>query len=194
MTPIIAKAVWAICAVAWYIIRYPHERRARKTAVSRSSRDGRELVLLSISLTGLGIVPVAYVATGFDGFADYPFSPMRAWLGTAVFGLALYLFHRTHRDLGRNWSVSLEVRDQHRLITEGVYRMVRHPMYTAFFLWAVAQALLLPNWIAGLSGLVGFGTLFLFRVFREERLMLETFGEEYRAYSARTKRLLPWIF
>jgi len=194
MTVTIAKAIWALCAVAWYVIRYPHERKSRKTAVSHSSRDIREIVLLSISLTGLGILPGAYVATGFDGFADYPFSPIQGWIGAAVFAFALYLFYRTHRDLGRNWSVSLEVRDQHRLITDGIYRHVRHPMYTAFFLWAVAQAFLLPNWIAGPSGLVGFGTLFLFRVFREEQMMRETFGAEYDAYSRRTKRIVPWLF
>lgn len=194
MTVTIAKVIWALCAIAWYILRYPHERRARKTAVSRSRRDIREIVLLSISLTGLGILPGAYVATGFDGFADYTFSPVQGWIGMAIFAFALYLFYLTHRDLGRNWSVSLEVRDQHRLITGGIYRHVRHPMYTAFFLWAVAQAFLLPNWIAGPAGLVGFGTLFLFRVFREEQMMLETFGEEYRVYSSRTKRIVPWIF
>jgi protein-S-isoprenylcysteine O-methyltransferase Ste14 len=67
-------------------------------------------------------------------------------------------------------------------------------MYSAFWLWAIAQALLLPNWIAGPAGLVGFGTLFLLRVGREERLMDETFGEDYRRYAARTWRILPGIF
>ena len=67
-------------------------------------------------------------------------------------------------------------------------------MYAAFWLCAVAQALLLPNWIAGLSGLVGFGTLFFFRVGNEERMMLETFGDEYRQYMARTNRVIPGIY
>ena len=155
--------------------------------------DFAERVLMTISLTGIGILPVAYVATDFGGFADYPFSPVQGWIGAVLFACALYLFYRTHRDLGRNWSVTLRMREEHRLITRGVYAYVRHPMYTAFFLWALAQAFLLPNWIAGPAGLVGFGTLYLFRVGREEKMMLETFGEEYRDYSARTKRLLPWI-
>jgi len=103
------------------------------------------------------------------------------------------MFHRTHEALGRNWSVTLEVRENHRLVTEGIYRYLRHPMYTAFWLWALAQALLLPNWIAGPAGLLGFGTLYFFRVSREEQLMLDTFGEEYRAYMARTRRIIPWI-
>ena len=50
-------------------------------------------------------------------------------------------------------------------------------MYTAFWLWALAQAILLPNWIAGFAGILGFGTLYLFRVRREEEMLLETFGD-----------------
>jgi protein-S-isoprenylcysteine O-methyltransferase Ste14 len=53
--------------------------------------------------------------------------------------------------------------------------------------------LLLPNWVAGLSGIVGFGLLYLLRVNREEQLMIDTFGEDYRSYMLRTKRLIPWI-
>jgi protein-S-isoprenylcysteine O-methyltransferase Ste14 len=90
--------------------------------------------------------------------------------------------------------VTLEIRDSHALVTRGVYRLVRHPMYAAFFLWALAQALLLPNVVAGFAGLVGFGTLFLGRVGEEERLMLASFGDDYRTYMARTKRIIPWIY
>jgi len=53
--------------------------------------------------------------------------------------------------------------------------------------------LLLPNWLAGLSGLIGVAILFVFRVRREERMMLEMIGHEYRAYMAITKRLIPWV-
>lgn len=193
MTAAVAKAVWVLLAVGWYVIRIPHARRARRTPVRRSDRGPREWLLLGISLTGLGLVPFLHVATGFPKAADYPFSPLQGWLGAAAAVAALAMFRLTHKALGRNWSVSLEVRETHKLVTHGVYARVRHPMYTAFWLWAVAQALLLPNWVAGLSGLVGFGTLYFFRVGREEKLMLDTFGEEYRAYMGRTARLVPWL-
>lgn len=194
MTATVAKTILVIGAIAWFVIRLPHQRRAAKTSTRKSARDLREILLLTCSLSGLGIVPLVYIVTGAPRFADYPFVPALGWAGGILFLSALWLFHRTHRTLGRNWSDSLEVREQHSLVTGGPYRLVRHPMYSAFFLWALAQALLLPNWVAGPAGLIGFGTLFVFRVGREEALMLEAFGEQYRAYMSRTWRIIPWIY
>ena len=191
MTAFVAKLIWVLLTIAWYVIRRPHVRRARKTPVRHSARDRREWMLLAVSLTGLGVLPFLYVATGFPVSADYPFRPLQGWFGAAVALAALTMFYLSHRELGRNWSISLDVRETHKLVTDGVYARIRHPMYTAFWLWALAQALLLPNWVAGLSGLVGFGTLYAFRVGREEKLMLDAFGNEYRAYMARTARLVP---
>jgi protein-S-isoprenylcysteine O-methyltransferase Ste14 len=106
----------------------------------------------------------------------------------------LWLFYRTHRDLGQNWSVSLDLRERHTLVTTGVYGVVRHPMYSGFWLMAVAQLLLLPNWIAGPAGLIGFGILFFGRLRREEEMMITAFGDEYRTYMRRTSRVIPGIY
>jgi protein-S-isoprenylcysteine O-methyltransferase Ste14 len=144
-----------------------------------------------ISTTGLGIFPALFVFSDILRFADYPIQFWQPWLGLLVFAFALWMFRKTHAQLGRNWSVTLEVRVDHSLITDGVYAHVRHPMYTAFWLWALAQAILLPNWIAGFAGILGFGTLYLFRVGREEAMLLDTFGDEYRDYMRRTGRVIP---
>jgi protein-S-isoprenylcysteine O-methyltransferase Ste14 len=144
-----------------------------------------------ISTTGLGILPALFVFSDILRFADYPIQFWQPWLGLLVFVFALWMFRKTHVQLGRNWSVTLEVRVDHSLIMDGVYAHVRHPMYTAFWLWALAQAILLPNWIAGFAGILGFGTLYLFRVGREEEMLLETFGDEYRGYMRRTGRVIP---
>jgi protein-S-isoprenylcysteine O-methyltransferase Ste14 len=194
MTPWIAKLTFVLMTIGWYAIRFEHARRSRRLAVRHNARDLRENVLLLISLSGLGILPMLYVATGFPRFADYPFRPAQAWLGVVFAVAALLLFQMTHRALGRNWSVTLQLRQEHKLITSGIYRKIRHPMYTAFWLWAIAQACLLPNWFAGFAGLVGFGSLFFGRVGREERMMIETFGDDYRYYMSRTYRVIPLIF
>lgn len=194
MTPILAKSTFVMMAIGWYLIRFEHARRSRRTPVLRSARGPRETALLLISLAGLGILPIIYIATSVPRFAAYALWPAQAGLGVFFALGALIMFQLTHRALGRNWSVSLDVRDGHQLVTDGIYQKVRHPMYSAFWLWAIAQALLLPNWVAGLAGLAGFGILFFGRVFREERMMLETFGDEYREYMSRTSRVFPFIF
>lgn len=194
MTLFAAKLVWVIGTILWLIVRYPHARRALQVRKLQSRERRRQRILLAFTGLMIHVVPLIYVISGQPKFADYAFVPALAWIGVAVFAAALWLVHRSHQDLGRNWSIALDIRERHSLVTSGVYRWVRHPMYSAFWLSALAQALLLPNWIAGPAGLVGIAVLFFFRVPREEALMLETFGTEYRDYMGRTARILPWIY
>ena len=194
MTATISKIIWLAFVIAWVVLRLRPRRRARQTPVRYSARGAREFALLGASLTGLGIVPCVYLATGVPRFADYPVVPVLSYLGIAVDLACLWLIQRTHRDLGRNWSVSLDLRERHTLVTTGIYAMVRHPMYAGFWLMALAQVLLLPNWIAGPAGLVGFGILFFGRVRREEEMMIAAFGDEYRSYMRRTARVVPWLY
>lgn len=191
MSPYIASIAWVAMVVGWYVLRVPHERRSKKTPIAHNGMDKSEMARLAVSFTGLGIVPVVYIISGIPALANRPHLPWVAMLGILVAALALYMFHLTHSALGRYWSVSLQMRQEHKLITNGVYGRIRHPMYSAFWLWAIAQALLLPNWVAGFSGIIGFGALYFLRVGREEQMLVDRFGDEYRRYMERTGRLLP---
>lgn len=191
MTPTIAEIVWAVGLIAWVFIRLPHQRRARRVKVVQDARTTSDRLALGAATVGLSAIPLIYVATGFPAAADYPFRPWMGWLGLIVELGFLALFFASHRQLGKNWSVTLEIRDKHELVTEGLYRYVRHPMYSSFWLWAIAQALLLPNFVAGLAGLIGVAILYFHRVGKEEAMMRRTFGSAYEAYAARTGRVFP---
>ena len=193
ITSTVCVIIWFAGLVAWYVIRYPFERRAKKVGVTKSLFGWRESGLLSLAFLGLWIVPAIYALTGFPATLDRPLIPAIAVLGVVSLCGGLFLFYRSHADLGRNWSISLEIRNEHRLVTTGIYRLIRHPMYSSFFLLAVAQLMLLPNWFAGATGLIGVGLLYAFRIRQEERMMIERFGAEYRDYMAHTARLIPWL-
>ncbi|MDN5927095.1 MAG: isoprenylcysteine carboxylmethyltransferase family protein [Hyphomicrobiales bacterium] len=188
------KAVWVVLVVTWYVLRIPFERRSRRTKIGRDSKDMAERLRLAVSAAGLGIVPFIHVATGWPRFASYRPEPVLFLLGVLAAVGSILLFRLTHKALGRMWSVSLQLREGHQLVTSGVYRTLRHPMYSAFWLMALAQVLLLPNWVAGPAGLVGFGLLFALRIGPEERMMEEAFGDEYRAYRDRSWRIIPYIY
>ncbi len=66
-------------------------------------------------------------------------------------------------------------------------------MYTALFLYAIGQALVIPNWVVGPSYLLSLTILVACRVGAEERMMVEQFSDEYTAYMTRSKRLVPGV-
>ena len=193
MNPWIAKAVVLVATVVMMAIRAPHGHRSRSVKVAKSHKTPLETGLLVLAWVGF-FVPLIWVASPAFWFAEYPLRTGPLVAGVMCFVIGLWLFYRSHADLGTNWSITLEVREGHRLITQGVYRGVRHPMYSALALYSVGQALVIPNWVAGLSNLVAFAVLIALRVGAEERMMAQQFGNEYAAYTARTKRLVPRVW
>ena len=193
MNPWIAKTLVLAATVVMIAIRAPHGRRSRSVRVAKSHQTPLETGLLVLAWIAF-FVPLIWVASPAFSFAEYPLRSGPLILGVMCFVIGLWLFYRSHADLGTNWSITLELREQHRLITQGVYRRIRHPMSLALVLYAAAHALVIPNWVAGPSNLVAFAVLFALRVRPEERMMLEQFGDEYTAYMARTKRLVPGVW
>ena len=189
----VGKVIWLLGLLTWLAIRYRPNRVSRKNKISSTARNPVETFSMMISFTGLGIVPLIWIITGEISAFNHATNWVMTALGAALFIWSLYLFRSTHKALGAMWSVSLDLRKDHKLVTSGIYEKVRHPMYSAFWLWAVAQPFLLSNWIAGFSGIVGFGTLYFLRVGREEAMMEKEFGQDYRDYCQRTKRVVPYI-
>ena len=119
-----------------------------------------------------------------------PFPAWSRWLGAALGGVSLPLLIWVHHTLGKHWSTNLQVREEHRLVTSGPYRWVRHPMYTVLFTYFIGLTLLSATWL--IAALTVSSILVLYRrISIEELMMQEQFGDEYTAYIARTGRLLP---
>ncbi|MCG6857789.1 MAG: isoprenylcysteine carboxylmethyltransferase family protein [Salaquimonas sp.] len=192
--PLVGAIIWFAGLALWIAIRWVPNRRARRAKITVHSRKPIERFSMIVSWMGLGGFPLIWIATGWPSALDHATHPLIILIGTVIFIVSLRLFRLTHKALGAMWSHSLDLRENHKLVSHGIYERVRHPMYTAFWLWALAQPFLLSNWLAGLSGIVGFGTLYFLRIGQEERMMEERFGEQYRDYCKRTKRIIPGIY
>lgn len=170
------------------------EIRARRDPVKINLRPATDHVLVRLGEVTLGVLPLAYIFFKFPPFGHYAWFPPLLVPGALAFALAVWITWHAHKDLGRSFSRTLELRPDHKLVTNGIYRYIRHPIYSGFLMWCLAQALLLPNWVVGLAAPVIFIALIATRIPREERMMTDEFGDEYRDYMKRSARLIPGVF
>lgn len=177
--------------IVYATIRGVFEQRTKGNEKVVSRGGTRDRILIGVLFVGTFLLPALYLFTPWLAFADYRLPAWAPWCGTLVMCAALWLFWRSHADLGQNWSRTLEVRKGHQLVEHGVYRSIRHPMYAAIWLFSLAQGLLLQNWLAGWSAFVTFALMYFVRTPGEERMMGEFFGQEYQDYMQRTGRLFP---
>lgn len=185
------KFVFWAAIIAEMLIRAPISKQQRKEAKSEQRVSTQEKVMLGLLFLGMFFLPLFYSATNWLDFADYSLPVWAGWLGVLLMGLALLVFWRSHKDLGLNWSPTLEIRTEHKLITNGIFSYIRHPMYASQWIWVIAQPLLLQNWIAGFTNLLVFIFFYAMRVRAEEQMMLDTFGDEYREYMKKTGAVFP---
>ena len=168
----------------------PCARKPKKNQLKKNLESRLEQTLLSLSSLGF-LLPLVYLFSSWLEFADYALPSWVSWIGAGLFAAALFLLWKAHFDLGRNFTPFVAVKKEHDLVTSGLYRSIRHPIYTAHGLWALSQGLLLPNWLAGWSFFLLMAPLFWFRIPREERMLAEEFGESYREYQKTTGGLFP---
>jgi protein-S-isoprenylcysteine O-methyltransferase Ste14 len=93
--------------------------------------------------------------------------------------------------MGRNFAPTLAMKEDHRLVTSGPYRWVRHPMYVAFFLMLCGAGVLARNWFMELTGILLITCIMLVRIPAEEVLLANRFGDEYTTYRRKTSAVIP---
>ncbi|MBN1401021.1 MAG: isoprenylcysteine carboxylmethyltransferase family protein [Anaerolineae bacterium] len=168
-----------------------HVRRAQQSlGLMRRLTHGEKAVLAVLAL-GVWIAPALYAFTSWLAFANYHLPSWTAWTAVSIFGLGLWIRWLAHRALGSHYSSTVILQQGHQLVTEGIYGRIRHPIYAALWLWALAQPGLLWNWIAGPAALISVSVLTAVRVPREEAMLRAQFGEAYDDYVARTGRVCP---
>lgn len=184
------KIVYFVELLLITVVRSAGTTKFRRLAIPDDHSTAQDKFLLAFNGVGM-IIPILYVFSGWLDFADYSLPAWMSWAGAVLFAGAAVLLWATHRAMGQYWTPTLGLRADHQLITDGVFRYIRHPMYAAHLLWALAQPLILTNWIAGFSFLIPQIAQYWLRVEPEEQMMLEHFGREYRDYMKKTGRFFP---
>jgi protein-S-isoprenylcysteine O-methyltransferase Ste14 len=167
-------------------------RRADREGGALQGENGLRLVAVLRLLSLLVLLPLlGYLLNpAWVTWAQLDLPAWARWLGAAGGALAVPLATWVLSSIGTNISPSHATRAGHQLVTHGPYRWVRHPLYSAGLLLCVSLTLLTALWTLGVGMLIPLAVL-LWRTPREEARLVETFGEEYRAYMRRTGRFFP---
>jgi protein-S-isoprenylcysteine O-methyltransferase Ste14 len=112
------------------------------------------------------------------------------WMGFVLGILSVAFMTWTQLTLDTQWSAQLQLRKDHHLITTGPYARIRHPLYASTFGWGVALSLLTANWIFVAVSVLAIAGLIV-RTPKEEQMMIDAFGDEYKVYMQRTGRFFP---
>ena len=186
------KVVYFIEFIVISIVRGIHTRPYRRMKVVVDKKTIPDLVLLGVAGVAM-LLPLVFLFSSWLDFANYTLPDWAGWLGAVIFALGIWVLWRSHVDLGSNWTPTLGLRADHQLVTDGIFKYIRHPMYAAHILWAIANPLMLHNWIAGFALLAVTSVQYLLRIHTEEQMMLEQFGGQYETYMKTTGRIIPKI-
>lgn len=178
-------------AVAWQTLTSPEG--------IRGGRGREEKRIARQSVVRITIILLLYIALLFLPFADrrgigrLASSPVVRWTGVVLFGAGIGLVFWSGVALGKLYSGDVTLQKDHRLVTDGPYRQIRHPRYTGGILLGFGLALIFNSWIGLVVSTIFIGIV-LFRIRDEEVLMQEEFGRGWEEYCKRTRRLIPFIY
>jgi protein-S-isoprenylcysteine O-methyltransferase Ste14 len=179
--------------VAWLIFFFIFFARPRPARLKELARDRRSVLGLLTQMTGYVIVRVGLRPPGV-GFLG-PESALEvapAILALAVLLASLGLSYASVHTLGKQWSLTARLVQGHEFIHEGPYALVRHPIYTAMLGMLLGTAFAVSSWQAMVVGSVVFLLGTTWRIRAEEHLLVEAFGDAYRAYISTVPALMPW--
>ncbi len=177
---------WLVLVVVWVFAALNTKREVRSQALVPS------LLHRLVLIVAYGLLFAPFLDIGFLGRRFIPATLGLSEIGLVltIAGIAFAIWARFF--LGTNWSATPAVKQNHLLIRNGPYRIVRHPIYSGLLLAMFGTALAVGRW-RGLIGLAVLSAAWHFKSRTEERYMEEEFGSEYQRYRRQVKGLIPFL-
>ena len=187
--------VFAIVMICWFAFAGIFIFRKTPPAAPEKKRA-------SGSIAGVALQALSYaIIWSVRRTAFSPIVSGSAWIGIAAGAVAIvaavgsvFLIMSAVKTLGKEWSITARMVEDHKLATEGPYARVRHPIYTGMLGMLIATGLAITHWMALVAAIVVFAIGTFVRIRIEERLLRETFGQRFEEYARRVPAVIPGNF
>jgi protein-S-isoprenylcysteine O-methyltransferase Ste14 len=181
------KLLWFGLALYWLISSW-----SVKKTIKRQSGWQRTVYIICVCVA----FTLLFQEQSLIPFLNKPVLPQNTWwkmLGLLACSAGLVFSLAARIYLGKNWSARITIKENHELVETGPYRISRNPIYTGFLVAFIGTSLSL-GLLKGYLGIIVLLTCLLIKISGEEKFMLETFADRYRAYQRRVKKLIPFVY
>ncbi len=186
------RLTWLLLCLLWLSAEIKLARANRVEGAQLSEKEERSQRLLWLTLVVSLVLALAFKTLGLT---PIPLSYLpRQLIAALIFAAGLSLRYVAVKQLGRFFTTDVMIQHEHKLITDGLYRRVRHPAYTGLIIAFIGIGLAMGDFIALALLTVPVTVAFNYRINIEENLMMKKFGKQYQDYRQQTKKLMPWIF
>jgi protein-S-isoprenylcysteine O-methyltransferase Ste14 len=189
------RILFAALFITAFATAFIHRTSAQLKGGSVSQKEEGSWILIPLRLIGLAgwLAPIVYIANPrWMAWSSFALAGWARWAGAALALAAIPIAVGAARAIGKNVTRTVVTRADHELVTSGPYRFIRHPLYTAGSMLFIGLGLLAANWFMLAAWTLAFAFI-LIRTPKEEAKLIETFGDAYREYLARTGRYLPKV-
>lgn len=177
-------SIWIISELFGAVL-IPKLRQRGATRVRRDRGSGA-LVILTVFLS----ISIAF-AFGYNGVGMLP--DWAYYLGISLMLLGVVIRQWAIAVLGRFFTLTVKVAEDHKVVDKGPYRVIRHPSYTGVLITFIGLGFAVQSAGALLVLLALYGLSFGYRMSVEERTLLAELGKEYGDYMKRTRRIIPFL-
>jgi protein-S-isoprenylcysteine O-methyltransferase Ste14 len=195
---VIFSTLWLIFIANLTWVRYSLRDPKSRSSIDQTAGHERRLHIVALALFApfwFGGIILYAILPSWIMFLSIPLPDWFRLIMVGVAALSIPFTLWAYRTLGKNWAHALDPskflqRKRERLVTSGPYRYVRNPIYLGAFVFIIALALVAANWLLLLPALVLI-TIIYAQIGKEELMLIDRFGDDYRQYMKRTPRLIP---
>jgi protein-S-isoprenylcysteine O-methyltransferase Ste14 len=187
--PPVARGLLLGTGAIWLVLEVRQSANRRPEAVT-ADQGSRPVLRVA---TVIGVAAAIVIAQAVPGAAIRP-RALWAWVGLVLLWCGVALRFWSFRTLGRYFTFTVQTSHDQPVITDGPYRVIRHPSYAGVLLAVIGLGLYIGNWLSlvAMTAAVAFGIVNRIRI--EERALQRDLGDDYRDYAATHKRLVPFVW
>ncbi|HQV94907.1 MAG TPA: isoprenylcysteine carboxylmethyltransferase family protein [Anaerolineales bacterium] len=193
----IFRIIAAVILLTGMSISFYFRTKADKDTGEKISRKVDGSAMMNIIRIGgliLWLSPFVYLINpAWMAWSKIGLTESIRWLGVGTGILCIFGIYWLFSSIGSGITPTSATRKEHKLATNGIYKYIRHPLYTIGSSFIISFGMMADNWFIALFGVLAF-ILMAIRAPKEEANLIEKFGDEYREYMKRTGRFLPRLF